>query len=122
MNKLSDDRIIHLMTGSRRHITILPYEEFLKMELLLKSSGEKPPIFSLRFKETVLLELLELFKGDLIKISKLIGEINKLRDDPFPLESFKVRYKVYKILINDTNVTYTVNKQRKLITVLSVEI
>ncbi len=119
MNKFSDDKIVHLMIGSKRYITILPYEEFSKMKPLLRKSKEEPS-FELRFREVVLLELLELFKGDLIKISELIAEINKLRHDPFPLESVKVGHRVCKILINDADVTYTVNKQRKLITVLSV--
>ncbi|MFN3135684.1 MAG: hypothetical protein ACK44H_08970 [Candidatus Kryptonium sp.] len=119
MAKFSDDKIVHLMSGSKRYITILPYEEFLRIKSFLKKSEEEPS-FDLRFRESVLLELLELFKGDLIKIGELIDEINRLKYDPFPLESVKVGYRVCKILINNADVSYTVNKQRRLITVLSI--
>ncbi|MDW8109146.1 MAG: hypothetical protein RMJ81_05770 [Candidatus Kryptonium sp.] len=119
MKKVNDTNIIHLMKGRKKYITILPYEKFKELKNKADLLDEKAG-FELRFKEELLPEILSLFSGDLEKICNFIREIEKLKNNPFPEKSEKIVSRVYKILILNIILTYRVNKQKKLITVLSL--
>ncbi|MCS7229675.1 MAG: hypothetical protein NZ923_06540 [Candidatus Kryptonium sp.] len=107
------------MKGRKKYITILPYEKFKELKNKADLLDEKAG-FELRFKEELLPEILSLFSGDLEKTCNFIREIEKLKNNPFPEKSEKIVSRVYKILILNIILTYRVNKQKKLITVLSL--
>ncbi|CUS78142.1 hypothetical protein [Candidatus Kryptobacter tengchongensis] len=123
-----EDKVIHLMKGKRRYITILPYEEFKRMkdkvksfEKIIDKQLEKRDGFDLRFTENLLVEILDLFKGNLEEVYKFIEKLEDLKLRPIPVESKKIGSSIYEILLNNVVLTYRVNKQKKLLTVLKVE-
>ncbi|CUU10447.1 hypothetical protein JGI3_01846 [Candidatus Kryptobacter tengchongensis] len=123
-----EDKVIHLMKGKRRYITILPYEEFKRMkdnvksfEKIIDKQIKKRGEFDLRFTENLLVEILDLFKGNLEEVYKFIEKLEELKLKPIPVESKKIGSSIYEILLNNVVLTYRVNKQKKLLTVLKVE-
>ena len=123
-----EDKVIHLMKGKRRYITILPYEEFKRMkdnvksfEKIIDKQIKKRGEFDLRFTENLLVEILDLFKGNLEEVYKFIEKLEDLKLKPIPVESKKIGSSIYEILLNNVVLTYRVNKQKKLLTVLKVE-
>ncbi|CUT01995.1 hypothetical protein JGI24_01043 [Candidatus Kryptobacter tengchongensis] len=128
MKDFGEDKIIHLMKGKKRYITILPYEEFKRMkdnvksfEKIIDKQIKKRGEFDLRFTENLLVEILDLFKGNLEEVYKFIEKLEDLKLKPIPVESKKIGSSIYEILLNNVVLTYRVNKQKKLLTVLKVE-
>ncbi len=122
MKNWDEKKILHLMKGSKKYITILPYGEFKKMErLALKGMRVDKRKYDIRFKEDLLIDLLSCFKGDLAKMSDFIERVNVLRDEPYPNGCEKIDEGAYKILIDDVFVFYRVDKKLRLITVVFVE-
>lgn len=128
MKDFGEDKIIHLMKGKRRYITILPYEEFKRLkdkvksfEKIIDKQLKKGDGFDLRFTENLLVEILDLFKGNLEEVYKFIEKLEELKLKPIPVESKKIGSSIYEILLNNVLLTYRVNKQKKLLTVLKVE-
>lgn len=128
MKDFGEDKVIHLMKGKRRYITILPYEEFKRMkdnvksfEKIIDKQIKKRGEFDLRFTENLLVEILDLFKGNLEEVYKFIEKLEELKLKPIPVESKKIGSSIYEILLNNVVLTYRMNKQKKLLTVLKVE-
>lgn len=127
MKDFGEDKIIHLMKGRKRYITILPYEEFKSMKdtvnrvkKMIDKQLVKKDDFDLRFKENLMVEILDLFKGDLEGVYKFIEKLTELKTQPIPVESKKIGSSLYEILIAPVILTYRINKQKKLLTVLSI--
>lgn len=129
MKILNDKEIIHLMKGEERYITIIPYAKFKRMEkdvkkfekLLGKKSRKDKGRYDIRFKEVVILQLLELFSGDVEKIYDFLKMLDILKIEPVSNESEKIGLNTYRVLISELLLLYRVNHRSKLVTVLSVE-
>lgn len=128
MKNFDEKKIIHLMKGKSKYITIMPYAEFQKLKKSidrlsskLNKQMEKKEEYDLRFKEEVLKWILDFYKGDLEKLGWFISEVCKLKSEPFPVESKQIDSDIFKVLVNDLLVFYSVNKSKQLITVVSIE-
>ncbi len=129
MKDFDEKKVIHLMKGKSKYITIMPYAEFKKLKKsidklsseLNKQTEEKKDEYDLRFKEEILKQILDFYKGDLKKLNCFVSEVCKLKSEPFPDESKQISSDIFKILISNLFVFYGVNKSKRLITVFSVE-
>jgi hypothetical protein len=123
LKKLDEEKIIHLLKGKGRYITIMPYKEFKKMKNLAfkHKPARKKDEYDIRFKENLLSSLLSYFGGDLVELANFIDEANLLTINPIPDNAVKVEADIYKVLIKDFLIFYHLSEKSKLITVLSIE-
>ena len=123
MKNWDEKKILHLVKGGRKYITILPYREFKKIEkMALKGIKVDKRRYDIRFKEDLLIELLSYFKGDLMKMSNFIERVNLLREDPYPSASEEFERGIYRILIDKLFLFYQVDEKLKVITVVLIEV
>ena len=123
MKNWDEKKVLHLMKGNKKYITILPYSEFKKMErMVLRGMKVDKRKYDIRFKEELLVDLLSCFKGDVAKMAGFIERVNLLRDEPYPNGCEKLEGEIYKILIDDLFLFYRVDEKLRLITVVLVEV
>ncbi|CUS85156.1 hypothetical protein JGI14_102813 [Candidatus Kryptonium thompsonii] len=127
MKKTFDsEKIIHLFKGSKRYVTIIPYEEFKVMKKNFKNPkgslpDEKAKSYEIRFSEDVVVQLLNIYSGDVEKIYLFSKNLDVLKAKPISKDSEKLTSGIYKTKIAELLVFYRISHKFKLITILSVE-
>jgi mRNA-degrading endonuclease RelE of RelBE toxin-antitoxin system len=77
-------------------------------------------MFELRYKESVIDDLIKIFQGDVESISKFISSLSVLRTDPAPVNSEEVSKGRYKFSLSDCVVLYEVDTEKRIVTVVGV--
>ena len=82
-------------------------------------------MFKLRYKESVLDDLLSIFGGDVELIKSFLSHINFLRDEPLPDGCEKIAEDKYKVKVEHSEsktlwVVYEVDENRKIVTIFGI--
>ncbi len=123
---LDSEKIIHLLSGSKRYVTIIPYEDFKAIKKSIKNFqklalDEKAKNYELRFSEDAVLQLLEIYSGDVEKIYLFLKTLDVLKVKPISEESEKLTLSIYRIKLGELFIWYRVSHRFKLVTILLVE-
>ncbi len=124
--ELDSERIVHLLKGSKKYVTIIPYEDFKALKKSVNnfqglSVDEKAKNYEIRFSEDVVFQLLEVYSGDVEKIYLFLKTLDILKIKPISKESEKLTSGIYRIRINELLISYRVSHRFKLVTILFVE-
>lgn len=86
-----------------------------------KEFGEKSKDYELRFSEDVVVQLLEIYSGDVEKICLFLKMLDILKVKPIPRGSEKLASGIYKTKIAELFVFYRISYRSKLVTILLVK-
>jgi hypothetical protein len=120
------EKIIHLFKGRKRYVTIIPYEEFKVMKENLEnfqrsSLDEKAKSYEIRFNEDVVVQLLDIYSGDVEKIYLFLKDLDVLKAEPILKESERLSPSIYRLKLGELLISYRVSHRFKLVTILLVE-
>lgn len=126
MKAFNSEKIVHLFKGSKRYVTIIPYEEFKDMKKKVKnfqepSLDEKAKSYEIRFSEDVIVQLLEIYSGDVEQIYLFLKTLDVLKAKPILKESEKLSPSIYRLKLGELLISYRVSHRFKLVTILFIE-